>query len=123
MRRRVLLAAVLLLAIRVAGAEDSSHNPKLTGRWSYRGADATATLTLSADGTWSATVAPAGKPAVRFEGKWLSDEHYIYWLYTKSSTPNVKTGTQDRDELVEIARDHFKLRTRSNAMHTYVRVR
>jgi hypothetical protein len=123
MPRRALLTLLLALAMPLAVADDPARNPKLVGRWRYRGADATAMLTLSADGTWSATVAVSGEPETRFGGKWLSDEHYIYWLYTKSSTPQVQPGTQDRDELVEVARDHFKLQTRSKARRTYVRVK
>jgi len=118
-------AALLALAIYLplAMADDYSRNPRLVGHWTYNGPDGVATLIIAADGRWSGTFTPPGQTEAQFEGKWITYNDHIHWLYTKSSTPKVKPGARDKDRLVEIGEDFFVLHTRTNREPRYVRVK
>jgi hypothetical protein len=127
MRRQFLqvFAAVTLFAILVpiAPGDGYSRDPRLVGRWMYKGTDYTADVTFAKDGTWFATYTRSGEPDAQFEGKWLTDKQHLYWLYTKSTSPKVKPGARDKDALVEIAEDFLVLNTRTNRRVKYVRVK
>jgi hypothetical protein len=127
MRRQLLyvFAAVTLFATGVpfASGDGYSRDPRLVGRWIYKGADSTADVTFAKDGTWFATATRSGEPDAQFEGKWLTDKQYLYWLYTKSTSPKVKPGAQDIDTLVEVSNDFLVLYTRTNRRKVYVRVK
>jgi hypothetical protein len=120
-----LFVAVLVLAISLplAIADGYSRNPKLVGHWKYKSPQAETNLVISADGTWSATITPVDQPSAQFEGKWITNKDHIYWVYTKSSTPKVRVGAEDKDRLVEIGANHFELQTRDNRRATYFRVK
>jgi hypothetical protein len=121
--RQTLAVLALGTCLQLALADGYSRNSRLVGRWIHDGPDSVATLALAADGTWSGTVTLRGQPEAQFEGKWLTDKDYIYWLYTKSSTPKVKPGARDKDKLMEIGDDYFVLHTRDNREPKYVRTK
>jgi hypothetical protein len=116
-----LLAPVLYVSF--AAADGYSRNPGLVGHWAHKGPEIASVLIISENGTWSGTVSLAGQPDAQFEGKWLTDKHYVYWLYTKSSSVTVKVGARDKDKLVEITKDFFVLDTRDNRRVKYVRIK
>jgi hypothetical protein len=126
MQRKRLAIALAFLAVvaPVWGAGKYSRNPKLVGKWSYKGAEGGSVVTISADGTWSAIVSyPAGQPDDQFSGKWITDDDFIYWAYETSSSPKVKVGARDRDRLIEIGTGHFEVETTTRRRHTYFRVK
>jgi hypothetical protein len=120
-----IFAVLIILAMHLplAVADGYSRNPRLVGHWTYKGPEASSILIISKDGTWSGTVTLPDQPEAQFEGKWLTDEEHIYWLYTKSSSPKVKPGGRDKDKLVEITEDFFVVDTRSNRRVKYIRVK
>lgn len=127
MRRQLLhvFAAITLLAMfaPIASGDGYSRDLRLVGRWIYKGTDSTADVTFAKDGTWFATTTRTGEPNAQFEGKWLTDKQHLYWLYTKSTSPKVKPGVQDKDTLVEVGNDFLVLRTRTDRLKKYVRVK
>lgn len=100
-------AAALSSFASLALGDGYSHDPRFVGQWHRRGDAADAMLTMRKDGTWSATVSVENGPRYEVAGKWLTDEHYIYWLYTTSTSPYAPAGTRDKDRLVEMADDYF----------------
>ncbi|MGC2519473.1 MAG: hypothetical protein WA373_10270 [Burkholderiales bacterium] len=117
--------ALILFAmlIPIALADGYSRDPRLVGRWIYKGTDYTSDVTFAKDGMFFATYARSGEPNAQFEGKWLTDKQYLYWQYTKSSSPKVKPGARDKDTLVEITAKFLVLDTRDNRRVKYVRVK
>jgi len=107
----------------IAVAQGYSLDPDFVGHWLYKSADAIATLAIEADGTWSGTLTLPGQPEDRFEGRWTTDGEFIYWFYTKSSTPKIKPGAQDKDKIVEVGKDYFVLHTQHDHQPKYVRVK
>lgn len=97
--------------------------PTLVGRWAYRGTEGTASLAISADGTWSGTATVRGGSEAQFEGSWAVDKGYVFWVYSKSSTPMKSAGTRDKDRIVAIGEDFVELQTMNNERRIYVRVK
>jgi hypothetical protein len=97
--------------------------PSLVGRWAYKGPEGTSSLAISGDGTWSGTAAVHGGFEGQFEGRWIVDKGYVYWIYLKSSTPMKKVGTRDKDKIVDIGEDFVEFHTIDNQRRKYFRVK
>jgi len=120
------LAVLLLIALvpSIALGQTYFRDPKLVGQWSYKGSEGGSNLKMSSDGTWSATVFyTTGQSDDKFEGKWMRDDKFVYWMYTSSSSPKVKVGGRDKDRVIEVGQDHFEIETSTNRRHTYFRVK
>ena len=62
-------------------------------------------------------------PVYEATGKWLTDKHYIYWLYTKSTSRYAPPGTRDMDRLIDIADDYFVTARRDGKRAKYERIK
>jgi hypothetical protein len=122
----VSLALSLALLAPAASADGYSRNPALVGHWRHEGTNTSSVVVFVADGTWTASIAVHGSSdtPIQTGGKWLTDENYIYWLYTTaSSNSKAKPGTRDRDKLLEINDHHLVLENYSHKHVEYIRVK
>jgi hypothetical protein len=119
----LIAAAAFSIHASVALAEGYSRDPRFVGHWRHKGDTAASVLTIGKDGTWSATVAVDNGPVYEVAGKWLTDEHYIYWLYTESTSPYAPPGTRDKDRLIDIADDYFVTARRDGKRTKYERIK
>ena len=116
-------AAAFGIHASLALADGYSRDPRFVGQWHHKSDTAASVLTVGKDGTWSATVAVDNGPIYEAAGKWLTDEHYIYWLYTKSTSPYAPPGTRDKDRLIDIADDYFVTARRDGKRAKYERIK
>lgn len=115
-----------LLAILSPSTEGNefSLNQALVGHWRMEGTLPPSILSLSSDGTWTATVRASGQPELLYQvsGMWWSNDRYIHWLYTNSNSPYAPPGTRDQDTLVEIGHDYFVIMNKSKVKQRYIKV-
>jgi hypothetical protein len=64
-----------------------------------------------------------GSIEVRAEGKWLTREGNLYYLYTNVTPPRIPAGTRDKDIIADITKDHILLYTAGREMRKYIRAR
>lgn len=114
---------VVAIHASLALADGYSRDPRFAGQWRHKGDTASSVLTIEKDGTWSATVAVNNGPVYEAAGKWLTDKNYIYWSYTKSTSPHAPAGTRDKDRVIDIKDDYFVTARRDGKQTKYERMK
>ncbi len=121
MIRAFFFIASLAFAI-PACSENYGRDSRLVGSWRYvENPESTTEITFRKDGTFFSKVIKDGETYVEVDGKWLTRDKYLYYLYTEVSPPRVPSGTRDRDTILEIAKDYFVLITASHHTKKYVK--
>ena len=80
------------------------------------------TLIFRGDGTYSGGVAVRGKADGSFSGKWVLKDTTLYYEYTSSSDKRIPAGTKDQDQITELTRARYTIKTTLGLRETYVRI-
>ena len=119
---RVFLFVASLAIATLACSENYSRDPRLVGSWRYvENTESTTEITFRKDGTFFSKVIKDGEKYVEVDGKWLTRDGCLYYIYTKVSPPRVPSGTRDKDTILEIAKDYLVLVTAAHRTKKYVK--
>jgi hypothetical protein len=108
----------------VAISEGYSRDSRLVGVWQYfENGSLFSEITFRGDGTFEGKVMKDGTIEVRAEGKWLTRDGSLYYLYTNVTPPRIPAGTRDKDTIADITKDHIVLYSADRKMRKYVRAK
>ncbi len=83
----------------------------LYGSWKYTQGQIVGYFTFSSDMTFSGRVEDNGITTWKYSGTWSFKNNAIDYLYTFSSSDQIKVGTRDHDVILEIGCDLIKVKS------------
>jgi hypothetical protein len=93
----------------------------LSGSWRHVDGSVVAYFTLNSDQTFDGRLEDNGVISWKYVGIWSFDENSIHYLYKHSSLEMVKPGTEDYDEVLEIACGQVKVKNMMGQIGYYQR--
>lgn len=117
--KRLFLIFLLVPLIASGGSSDK----RLIGHWQYKDARSSADMTFWPDGKFTNVTSITGiVRSTNSKGRWWVKGNVLQYEYVSDSAGRIAAGTRDQDELIEVAKDHFTIRTQHGAVRTYRRI-
>jgi len=115
----------LLVAICAIYAASSNVDEKsLYGRWKSDAVHGVVEeIDYAADHSFRGDLIAKDVVVWKFAGTWSVECDKLRYVYTESSNLSVPPGFGDSDTIVEIKTGEFSIRTRTEEVHHYVRVK
>ncbi len=83
----------------------------LYGSWKYSQGQVVGYFTFNSDMTFGGRVEESGITTWKYRGTWSFKNNAIDYRYTFSSSDQIKVGTRDHDEILEIGCDLIKVKS------------
>ncbi|MCP3672575.1 MAG: hypothetical protein GY814_19565 [Gammaproteobacteria bacterium] len=83
----------------------------LYGSWKYTQGQVVGYFTFNSDMTFGGRVEESGIAIWKYRGTWSFKNNAIDYRYTFSSSDQIKVGTRDHDEILEIGCDQIKIKS------------
>jgi hypothetical protein len=107
----------------VAGKADVKTSSALIGAWAGTRGNLVEFVSYSSDGKFRGHVSDATtkERLWDFEGKWTIEGDWLRYWYTKSEPARVPVGFGNKDQILELDADHFRVRTSEGDEDTFTR--
>jgi hypothetical protein len=120
--KTVLLFISLLLIAACANMESSSLARQLVGNWRYADEVQSCRYSFNSDGSFTGEVRHRAKLVSKFTGRWSVDGQALLYKYVSDSLGSIPPGATDRDQLLEVRTDFFKIQAANGERRRYVRM-
>jgi hypothetical protein len=102
---------------------ESRARAPLVGDWRFTDKVQSCHYSFNRDGTFTGEVTVKSKLVSKFNGRWSVDNDALLYTYLGDALGRIPAGATDRDRLLEVRPDWFRIEAADGSQRRYVRER
>jgi hypothetical protein len=120
---KAVLALIFVSMLSGCATFDGQSRAPFVGDWIYADKIQSCRYSFSVDGSFQGEVKHNAVIISRFTGRWAVRESALLYTYIDDAFGRIPAGATDRDEILEVTRDSFRIRAANGETRRYRRIR
>ena len=115
--------SLLALCLLISCANLPPNQAQLVGEWRYSDKARTCHYVFEKNGQFHGEVTLNGKLVSKFTGRWSVQGDSLLYSYSGDEFHRIPAGSTDRDKLLSVRPDSFKIEAADGSQRVYLRIR